>query len=116
MTTAAPSRTNPLPLEDPRLSETRSDNEHPQKDAERRPVDRRDKICLAQDTGANHQSSAKNRGGGLVKPVGENQAIDSEEDPDHNDSESCWKNQISRQIRLSSYKVYPKLSGSRLYA
>src|SRR6266487_2081025 len=97
-----PSQTKTHPLEKPRLSETRSDNEHPQKDAERRPVDRRDKICLAQDTGANHQSSAKHRGGGLVKPVGENQAIDSEEDPDHNDREGCWENQISRQIGPSS--------------
>ena len=37
-----------------------------------------------------------------MEPVRENQAIDSEEDPDHYDSEGCWENQVFRKIRLSS--------------
>src|SRR6266568_1310376 len=64
-----PGQSKTHPLKEPCLPETGSDDEHTQKNAESRPVDRRDKIRLAQHTRPNHQSRAKNCCGGLVEPV-----------------------------------------------
>src|SRR5712692_4633359 len=97
-----PRQSKAHPLEKSCLSETGRDNEHAQENAERCPVDRRDKIRLAQHTSPNHQSSTEDRGGGFVKSVGEDQAVDSEEDPDNYDSESGRESQISRRLGPSS--------------
>src|SRR5712692_3340353 len=97
-----PRQSKAHPLEKSCLSETGRDNEHAQENAERCPVDRRDKIRLTQHTSPNHQSSTKHSGRRFVKTVGKNQAINSKEDPDNYDGQSCRETQISPRVGPSS--------------